>query len=202
MKMILNKNFLCGLIVLLISFSIICAIRVSKNKETNKDVNMSPEFQPQHTPAVIRELFQKVKKLSPALSEAHESCLDLMLSAKNGEQMKHFWNDLKNSQIDTSPNKAISRKLFHDFVVSTNETVKIDEVPKPCMDIVTNNLMDLSEIDNATKQKELGEIISPYFPGDKKASTSSGKNIITAFIGVHRDTDIAKKLIPKLNANK
>jgi hypothetical protein len=75
--------------------------------------------------------------------------------------------------------------------------VIVEGVNKSCKVTVGENLMELSEIQNISKQRELQQIIYPYFPSNTEAI--KGKNIVTAFIGVHRDSYVSRDLIPKLN---
>ena len=195
MKMIINKKFVFGILVFTFLCSVMFAVKIQKSE--NKEITLGSEYVPQHSPTVIRELMRKVKKLNPKDSDVHDACLDLMLNSKNGESMKKFWDALKVTQTDANKSKEIPRQIFKDFIESTNELVIVDGVTKSCKLIVGENLMELSEIQNISKQRELQQIIYPYFPSNTQAI--KGKNIVTAFIGVHRDSDIAKGLIPKLN---
>jgi hypothetical protein len=196
MKMI--KNLIFGLTFISLTLNIVTAIKIKS--EDVKDVNLGSQYSPQHHPAVIRELFRKVLKLNPIDSDVRDMCMDLMINGKNNEALSQFWTKLQETQSSTTIKQKWSRDLFKNFIQGTSEAVNVENIKKSCTDVVQKNLMDSSDIENIDKQRELQAIVYPYLPASKLAK--GGKNIITAFIGVHRDTDAGRELITKLNGHK
>jgi hypothetical protein len=160
------------------------------------NTNPSQEYQPDKTPGIIKEMFNKIKKGDGKDTDIYRECLNLLTNNKNSETMRALWDKIKNSQLAPQPGK-IERKFFSSFVNSTPEEVLVEGVKKDCSKSVTDCLMELTEIENANKQKELKDIVYPYF--NRPNPNVGGKNIVTAFTGVHRDSMEARDLIPKLN---
>jgi hypothetical protein len=84
--------------------------------------------------------------------------------------------------------------------MSNEEGLVVEGVERKCKELSQKISLKPVNLKMKKKQHELKEIVYPYFP--VKVKTYSGKNIITAFIGVHRDTAAGTNLIPKLNGNK
>lgn len=207
MKIVNNQNLKFFIL------AVILAMVISKNLLKNKnadplpsgssapstEVKIDSNYNPSHTPTVIRDLMLKVKKQDPKDNDLHAECLKLMLGIKNNELMSIFWDGIKKSQL--TPNAKIGREIFANFINANTDGVVVEEGPRrDCNKIVGANLIDNSEFENPKKQKELNDIVYPYFPRPIKRITD--KNIITAFIGVHRDTEEGKNLIPILNGQK
>lgn len=192
------KTFIYGLTLLSITLNIISGIKIQK--EVVKDVNLGSEYNAQHHPAVIRELFKKVQKMNPTEKDVKDMCFDLMINPKNNEALSNFWHKMQETQASVTISQKWSRDLFKNFIKDTSESVVVENIKKSCNDIAKKNLMDAGEIDNLDKQRELQAIVYPYLT--KVTKPKGGKNIITAFIGTHRDSDVGRELITKLNGHK
>ena len=163
----------------------------------NSEVRAST-FDPVLSPTVIGDLFQKIKKLNVNDSDLYNTCVKMSLESKNEENMRTLWNNIRLSQV-ANPPSFIKRDFFREFILSFEDSVKVDGMPRKCDSILKKNIIDQSEFESKKKQDELKDNVSPFFPSTK--TLQLGKNIITAFIGVHRDSDIAANLIPKLNGH-
>ena len=190
------NNFIIKL--LLLAFLVNVEIS-TKIKTSSKDISISQDYSSEHTPGVIKEMFKKVKKGDGKDSDIYFACLNLMTNAKNVESMRTFWEIVKKSQTAPQP-KLIERLFFSTFVESTPEQVTIDGNSRDCSKSITEAMIVMSELENSQKQKELRDIVSPYFL--RPNPYANGKKVITAFIGVHRDTVEGRELIPKLNSRK
>lgn len=202
---ILRLKISIGILFAIVFLSIpIHSIKISnvagiKIKNSNSilisNSNNPADYNPVDSPSVIRELFKKIKKLSPKGSDIHEECLNLIVNEKNMEDMKTFWNELKASQEKEPPEK-MKKKYFSSLINSTEEGVEVDGRKMDCKTVVGQNLMDTSEIENNDKQNELATVVYPYFHHDPPKVT--GKNIITAYLDIHRDSEGGRTLIHNL----
>ena len=174
--------------------------RSSDNLKTtvSSTPGVSADFMPTLTPTVIGQIFKVIKKMKANDSDLQDECVKILTGTKNEENMRTLWTKIKDSQMAT-PQGIIKRDFFREFILSNEEGLVVEGLERKCKDIVVKNIIESSEFENEQKQRELKEIVYPYFP--VKVKSYSGKNIITAFIGVHRDTSVGASLIPKLNGN-
>ena len=185
--------------IVLVFMSCLNQLYMIKVSNSNKEVKISKEYSPEHTPGVIKELFQKIKKGDGKNSDIYSECLNLMTNQKNADSMKLLWDNIKGSQIAAKP-EVIQRKFFSEFAKSLGDQVTVDDMKRDCGKSVVEEMMERSEFESDKIQKQLKDFVQPYFP--RTNPFQSGKNIVTAFIGVHRDTSEGKALIPKLNGGK
>lgn len=190
------KNHFVKILVIVSCLNMLYTIKVNTS---NKDVKISREYSPEHTPGVIKELFLKIKKGDGKNSDIYTECLNLMTNAKNADNMKLLWDNIKASQIAPKP-ENVQRKFFSDFTKSLSEQVLVDDMKRDCGKTVIEEMMERSELESDKIQKQIKDLVQPYFP--RSNPYQSGKNLVTAFIGVHRDTTEGRELIPKLNGGK
>jgi hypothetical protein len=183
---------------LILSLSILNCLKISKNNNSlnNNHVYLSSEYDPKNSPSVLKELLGKVKKLNPENSDLFRECVNLMVNSRYTEAMKTLWDSIKNKLMAENPGK-LERSFFVNFINSTDESLVVEKQTISCKNVMNKNLMELGEMDNFHKQREFENLFYPYFAVQRSAV--NGKKIITAFIGVHRDSVVAANLIPKLN---
>jgi hypothetical protein len=164
------------------------------NLKSSIKIDVSSDYSISTTPDTIKELVNKIRKNNPADSSAVDECLKLILVSKYETSMKCFWG--KVSEIACKPFENLKRTTFVEFINTTNESVKVENIEKQCKSIVISNFQDMGTVESDYIQKELRNIFNVYFscPTSNKLQT---KNIITAFIGPHRGEaqgDLFKKL--------
>lgn len=150
------------------------------------------------TPNIIRELFNSIRTTKFLDGVGYQECLNLILKSKYEKSMRDFWDAV--GKVCSTDNDKILRDPFIFLINSQIEYIKINGAEKKCQDIIVNNLITEKEFENPFKQREMRTIMLPFFsPEVKPNDTLKHKNIITAFIGTHRNTDQSKDLISKLN---
>jgi hypothetical protein len=188
----INKNHILKFLILVLYFNMTASLKL---EILNKNPNQ--EYSPEKTPDLIKEMFKKIKRGNGQDSDIYFQCLNLMTKSKNAETMKTLWDNIKRTQTEPQPGN-IKREFFSSFIRSTPEQVTVEDVTKDCSKTLKDSIMEKSELENSQIQKELKDMLYPYFA--RPNPYVGGKNIITAFTGVHRDSMEARELIPKLNA--
>ena len=149
------------------------------------------------SPSTIQEMFFTVKKTGNDGGAGVKECYNLIFKSKYQEPLKTFWDEV--GKVCVKEADIISRDLYINLLKNTDEAVVIEGVNKKCQDVLTSNMLGESDFKNPAKQRELRTVMEPFFSPPRKPVDLSKKNIITAFIGVHRGTEQSDTLIQKLN---
>jgi hypothetical protein len=150
------------------------------------------------TPNTIRELFHALNTSKVDGGAGVKECYDLVFNSSNETAMKLFWTEI--GKVCSVENQNIPKDPFVTLINAQDSSIKIEGIEKKCKDVIVDNLLSGGEINNPTKQNQLKRIMEPFFSPPTKHNTDlNQKNIITAFIGVHRDTPENKILIKALN---
>jgi hypothetical protein len=148
------------------------------------------------SPNTIKEVFSAIKLSKVDGGAGVKECYDLIFKSKYESALKQFWTNL--GKVCSKENEIIPRDLFNTLLNSSDEAIKIEGIEKKCNDVIVGNMISGDEVTNPIKQRELRRIMEPFFAPPSKP-VGNYKNIITAFIGVHRNTDQYDTLINKLN---
>merc|ERR1711976_56375 len=152
-------------------------------------------YDPATTPMIIRELFDNAKRFNLLEGEEFKKCQELAFKQRYAKSMRDFWTSLGKHMKDK---KEFSRDTFMPYIEVIDDTLLSNGKTVECKDSFVKNLLPESDFKNINKQRSLQDILFPYFGTNTKVV---GKNFITAFTGVHRDTENSPsgELIPRLN---
>jgi hypothetical protein len=179
---------------------ITCLLILSISIKVSKVSQLDPKiFDIMTSPNTIRELFHAIKSSRVDGGAGVKECYDLIFKSKYETPMTQFWDNV--GKVCVNENQNIPRDFFITLVNSQDEAVKIEGIEKKCKDIIIGNMLTSDEVQNPTKQNELKRIMEPFFSTPTRNVNLNQKNIITAFIGVHRNTPQSDRLISKLNKN-
>ena len=147
------------------------------------------------TETIIKKCF----KVPVPEKEAGEMCVKSTVSPQNKPNLSIFWQKLGENLNQNNPNK----KFLRSFITELNAgdfsaSVMVDGKNMSCKTVIENNLMSQDDLDKQIK--ELTDLVSPYL-GEKTTVDITPKRdkVITAFLGVHRETTIGNELVPKMN---
>lgn len=153
---------------------------------------------------VVGEVLKKVK-IPKENKDLYEKCIEETVKIDADSALKKIWDYF--SKIDYKNKENIKKDPINTFIdeamTETNleiENEKDGQVSKLRVNCAKsckeNSVGEINEI----LQSELRDLLQPYF--QPITPDVKSKNIITAFIGTYRNTDTARKLIPRLNLYK
>ena len=151
---------------------------------------------------VVGEVLKKVK--TPLKNkDIYEKCIEDSLNVNADSAMKKVWEYF--SKVDYKNQEKIKKdpiNLFMDEAMNTVDQIIIApetgvKTKVNCASVCKES--SVGEI-NDILQSELRDLLKIYFIVEEPSIKT--KNIITAFIGTYRNTDTARKLIPRLNLYK
>jgi len=153
---------------------------------------------------VVTNVLKKVK--TPNVNkDLYEKCIEETVKIDSESSLKKIWDYF--SKVDYKNKELIKKNPINTYIeeAMTETNVEIEEekdgqtfkvrvnCAKSCKE---SSVGEINEI----LQSELRDILQPYF--QPITPDVKSKNIITAFIGTYRNTDTARRLIPKLNLYK
>jgi hypothetical protein len=181
--------------IIIISCLLILSLCIKVKQVSKDDTKL---FSIITTPSTIRELLSAIKSSKVEGGAGVKECYDLILKSKYETALKQFWRDM--ASICVKENEIIPRVIFNNLLNSQEESIKIEGKERKCKDVLTNNMLSGSEVENPVKQRELRKIMEPFFSPPVKISGTNQKNIITAYLS-NREYGKSAELIEKLNRN-
>lgn len=154
---------------------------------------------------VVAEVLKKVKTPGKENKDLYEKCIELTVKVDADSSLKKLWDYFL--KVDYNNKENIKKDPINTFIeeAMTETNLEIDEKKGETMTRVKVNCAksckenSIGEI-NEFVQGELRDLLRPYF--QPATPDVKSKNIITAFIGTYRNTDTARRLIPRLNLFK
>jgi hypothetical protein len=198
MKITYFKRIICSVIVLLICFEAISTASNQVKTFLRNEAKSSGEYDTSISPELLYMMLSKARKLYPKEPDAEKKCLKLgTASNKYDKILRELWGKVGESVTKNTP---IRKDFFSAYIQQVIEEVEDSANNKKinCQTLMLSNLLDDGEFSNNSHQKELRSIVDSFFP--QPTGKKGGKNIITAFIGPHRDTP-NMNLFSKLNGN-
>jgi hypothetical protein len=197
MKMTLSIKILLGIGIILISLGSSSAVKLNKEGSlSTTEAKADGEYKADISPELLYLLLTKTHKIYPEEPDAEKECLKLATkSAKYDKQLRELWQKVGDS---ITKNVPLRRDPFIKYLQQVTDEVTADNEKKDCQKLLLKNLIDEGELMNDRKQEELRTVVDSFFPTAKKGTT--GKNIITAFIGPHRDIP-NNNIFARLNGN-
>jgi hypothetical protein len=202
------KNIIITIVIFAIYNQILCSSNLKENSNKKKQVtdknstppkdttpsNDDPKFNIKTAIYVIQRAYTQMKQLKNDQGPIYDQCGLTCISPSAINAMKNLWKYL--DSVDFSGKEDLKKDAFDKFCVEAmgDEKLIVNKVKLNCEDICKN--VSVKTFDD-NMQKDLRAIFSPYFAAIDFGG--SKKNIITAFIGTYRDTDLGRALPRKLN---